>query len=134
MSTPRLTALAFLMVMAEALSVLTTNADVDVSVATAQTSLSQTFSVTIRNGKADTNLIRVTQGEQVEITLTSDQSAELHLHGYDVTVQLEPGAPAILSFIARIAGRFPVEAHGMGPLAKGRRSPGALFYVEAYPR
>jgi hypothetical protein len=76
----------------------------------------------------------VTQGEQVEITLTSDQSAELHLHGYDVTVQLEPGAPAILSFIARIAGRFPVEAHGMGPLAKGRRSPGALFYVEAYPR
>jgi len=42
-------------------------------------------------------------------------------------------APAILSFIARIAGRFPVEAHGMGPLAKGRRSPGALFYVEIYP-
>ena len=133
MSTPRLTALAFLMVMAEALPVLTIIADVDVSVATAQTSLSQKFSVTIKNGKSDTNSIHVTQGEQIEITLASDQAAELHLHGYDLITQLEPGAPGTLSFVARIAGRFPVEAHRMGSVAKGRRHPGALFYVEIYP-
>jgi hypothetical protein len=133
MSTPRPTALAR-MVTAAALSILTAAADVGlISVATAQTSALRQFSVTIRNGKADPNLIRVTQGEQVEIMLASDQAAELHLHGYDRIAQLEPGVPATLSFVAKIAGRFPVEAHRMGSLAQGRHNPGALFYVEVYP-
>jgi FtsP/CotA-like multicopper oxidase with cupredoxin domain len=122
------------MVMADSLSVFTATTDVGViSVATAQTSTPLKFSITIKDGKSDTDSIRVTQGEQVEITLTSDQAAELHLHGYDLTAQIEPGVPTALSFDARIAGRFPVEAHRMGPVAKGRRHPGALFYVEVYP-
>jgi hypothetical protein len=133
MSTPRSTTLAFLMIVAGAISTLTPTADVGVTSVTAQTSAPRKFSVTIKNGKSDTNSIRVTQGEQIEITLASDQAAELHLHGYDLITQLEPGAPAILSFVARIAGRFPVEAHRMGSVAQGGRHPGALFYVEIYP-
>jgi hypothetical protein len=135
MSTPRSTTLALLIITVGTLSVLTPIADVGViSVTTAQTSTPRKFSVTIKDGKSDTESIRVTQGEQVEITLASDQAAELHLHGYDLIAQLEPGVPATLSFVARIAGRFPVEAHRMGPSAKGRRRhPGALFYVEIYP-
>ena len=134
MSTLRPATLVPFMVMAGALSVLTADMDAGVvSVATAQTSASQQFSITIRNGKADTNLIRITQGQRIEIALASDQAAELHLHGYDLTAQLEPGVPAALSFLARIAGRFPVEAHRWGSAAKGRRHPGALFYVEVYP-
>jgi hypothetical protein len=134
MSTPRSTTLALLMIVAGAISTLTRTSDVGViSVANAQSSAPRKFSVTIKNGKSDTNSIRVTQGEQIDITLESDQAAELHLHGYDLITQLEPGAPGTLSFVARIAGRFPVEAHRMGLVAKGRRHPGALFYVEIYP-
>lgn len=135
MSTPRPTLLAPLMLMAGALSVLTATTDADVfSVATAQTSATHKLSVTIENGRADRGTVRVTQGEQVEITLSSDQGGELHLHGYDLTAKLEPGMPATFSFAAKIAGRFPVEAHRMEPAGKGRRHLGALFYVEVYPR
>ena len=74
-------------------------------------------------GKADRGTVRVTQGEQVEITLSSDQPAELHLHGYDLSAQPEPGMPGTFSFVAKIAGRFPVEAHRMGPAGKGGAIP-----------
>lgn len=134
MSTPRSTTLALLMIVAGAISTLTPTADVGIiSVTNAQSRAPRKFSVTIKNGKSDTNSIRVTQGEEIEITLSSDQAAELHLHGYDLITQLEPGAPATLSFVGRIAGRFPVEAHRMGSVAKGKHHPGALFYVEIYP-
>ena len=134
MSTPRSTTLALLMIVAGAISTLSPTADVGViSVPNAQSSAPRKFSITIKNGKSDTKSIHATQGEQIEITLASDQAAELHLHGYDLITQLEPGAPATLSFVRSIAGRFPVEAHRMGSVAKGRRHPGALFYVEIYP-
>ena len=131
MSTPRPT---LLMLMAGVLFVLTATTDAGDSGATAQTSATHKLSVTIENGRADRGTVRVMQGEQVEITLSSDQAAELHLHGYDLTAQLEPGIPATFSFAAKIAGRFPVEAHRMGQAGNGRRLPGALFYVEVYPR
>jgi hypothetical protein len=134
MSTPRPITLALLMAMAGSLSVFAATMGAGViSPSAAQTSTPRKFSVTIKDGKSETDSIRVTQGEQVEITLASDQAAELHLHGYDLIAQAEPGVPATLSFVARIAGRFPVEAHRMGSAAKGRRHPGALFYVEVYP-
>ena len=134
MSTPRSTTLALLTIVVGAIFILTPTADVGViSITNAQTSAPRKFSVTIKNGRSNTNSIRATQGEQIEITLASDQAAELHLHGYDLITQLEPGAPATLSFVGRIAGRFPVEAHRMGSVPKGRRHAGALFYVEIYP-
>jgi hypothetical protein len=45
-----------------------------------------------------------------------------------------PRAASIpISFVAKITGRFPVEAHRMDPAAKGTRHAGTLFYVEVYP-
>ena len=134
MSTSRPIERILRMVMAGSLAALVTTADLWViSAATAQTSRPHKLAVTIQNGKADSATLRVTQGEQVEIALSSDQPVELHLHGYDLTAQLEPGVPATISFVAKIAGRFPVEAHRMGPAAKGTRHTGTLFYVEVYP-
>jgi hypothetical protein len=104
-----------------------------VPTASAQTDGPRKFAVTIRNGKADTGSIRVTQGERVEIRLMSDEPAELHLHGYDLLVQVEPGAAATLSFVASIAGRFPLEAHHKGSSAKARGSHAPLFYIDVYP-
>ena len=135
MSTPRSTLLAAIMPIAGALSALTATTDTRLlSVAAAQTSAAHKLSVAIENGKADRGTVRVVQGEQVEITVSCDQSAELHLHGYDLSVEPQPGTPATFSFVAKIAGRFPVEAHRMGPAGKEKRRHGALFYVEVHPR
>jgi hypothetical protein len=134
MSTPRSTALAiFIAAGALPLIAMPIVAAGVVAGAAAQSGAPQKFSVTITNGKADIDSIRVTQGQQAEIMLVSDLSAELHMHGYDLLVHLEPGVPAPLSFAARIAGRFPVEAHRIGPVGNGRRPHGALFYVDIYP-
>jgi zona occludens toxin (predicted ATPase) len=135
MSTPRSTLLAAVVPIAGALSALTATTDTRLlSVAAAQTSAAHKLSVAIENGKAAPATVRVVQGEQVEITVSCDQPAELHLHGYDLSVEPQPGTPATFAFVAKIAGRFPVEAHRMGPAGKEKRRPGALFYVEVHPR
>jgi FtsP/CotA-like multicopper oxidase with cupredoxin domain len=134
MSTPRSTLLAAIIPIAAALGVLNATTDTRLlSIAAAQTSAHK-LSVAIENGKANTGTVRVTQGEEVEITVSCDQSAELHMHGYDLSVEPRPGTPATFAFVAKIAGRFPVEAHRMGPAGKEKRRPGALFYVEVHPR
>jgi hypothetical protein len=104
-----------------------------ISAAAAQSTAAQNISVSIRNGKADPSSIRLTQGQPVELSLTSDRSMQLHLHGYDLIADVEPGVTATLSFIARLAGRFPVELHRKEPAARGGWHGGAIFYVEVYP-
>ncbi len=100
------------------------------------------FAVTIKERKLDAaeNVIRVSQGEDVEIVLTCDEAAELHLHGYDLLLSLTPNVPGKLQFTAKIAGRFPLEAHRFGPetntdASAGRHhSTGPLLYLEVLPR
>jgi hypothetical protein len=97
------------------------------------------ISITIKDRKVDAgqNTIRVTQGVALELSFTSDEAAELHLHGYDRTIEVVPGAAAVLPLDTRIAGRFPIEAHRFGgPAPPGRRkqSPVVLFYLEVHPR
>ncbi len=55
--------------------------------------------------------IKVRQGDAVTLRVTSDQDDELHLHGYDLEAQLQPGVAANLSFIADRSGRFDLELH-----------------------
>lgn len=55
--------------------------------------------------------VNVTLGEQVRIEVSSDQSYELHLHGYDLSADVTPGEPAVLEFTADLPGRFELEAH-----------------------
>lgn len=106
--------------------------------AVAQTAVTRQFSFAIKQRRIDAadNVIRVNQGDVVDIVLSGDEPAELHLHGYDIKLDLTPDAPGRMHFDARIAGRFPLEAHrfgaGTGP---GRsRVTGALLYVEVLPR
>jgi hypothetical protein len=62
----------------------------------------------------DTGRVPVTAGERVTLVVTSDTADEIHLHGYDLTAPLEPGAPAELPFGAVIPGVFEVELHEAG--------------------
>lgn len=51
----------------------------------------------------------VTLGDTVLLTIESDAADEFHLHGYDLTVDVAPGEPAELEFVAEIPGIFEAE-------------------------
>ena len=52
---------------------------------------------------------KVSQGDKVVITITSDVADEAHLHGYDVKRDLEPATPTELEVTADIAGVYELE-------------------------
>ena len=106
--------------------------------AVAQNVPARQFAIAIRDRKVEAvaSVVRVSQGDAVEIVLTSDEAAELHLHGYDLKLSLTPNIPGTLRFTAKIAGRFPLEAHqfGAGSSSSRHRGSGPLLYVEVHPR
>jgi hypothetical protein len=55
--------------------------------------------------------VSFTEGEQVNLQITSDHPIEFHLHGYDLTEEVEPGEPGELAFEATNTGRFAIEDH-----------------------
>ena len=55
--------------------------------------------------------VSVTEGDHVNLQITSDHPIELHLHGYDLEKEVAPGEPAELAFDATITGRFAIEDH-----------------------
>lgn len=97
----------------------------------AQTGGTRSFALDIQNGHVatDKRTIRVTEGDRVELRWTTDEAVELHLHGYDIRLDLKPGAPRTMTFEAHAAGRFPVGIHG-----SGGHGHGALIYLEVHPR
>ena len=58
--------------------------------------------------------VTVYEGDQVKLQITSDRPIEFHLHGYDLTEEVEPGETADLSFEATDTGRFGIEDHNTG--------------------
>lgn len=55
--------------------------------------------------------IEATSGQRVRIVVRSDQTDELHLHGYDIEKEAEPGKPAVFAFRADLEGIFELESH-----------------------
>jgi FtsP/CotA-like multicopper oxidase with cupredoxin domain len=55
--------------------------------------------------------ITVTKGDQVRIVVTADAPDDMHLHGYDIEKEVEPGKPARFSFEANLEGQFEMESH-----------------------
>jgi hypothetical protein len=92
---------------------------------TVQPSSAAVFAITadVRGGKPSGGVrsYLVEVGQTVEITITSDERDEAHLHGYDLDTNLEPGVAATLRFTADTAGSFEMEMHGSGAL---------LFYLD----
>jgi FtsP/CotA-like multicopper oxidase with cupredoxin domain len=93
-------------------------------------SSSKAFALAIAKGRVDAaqETVRVRKGDKVELRWTSDRRIALHLHGYDLETTVTPEAPAVMSFQARIAGRFPVSEHG-----HGSRHERPLLYLEVLP-
>jgi len=86
-----------------------------------------TVNLKVRKGKVTPakKTIRVTEGENVQIHWTSDETAKIHLHGYDIDVKAEPGETVSMKFEAHATGRFPITLHGFGHHT--------LIYLEVYP-
>jgi hypothetical protein len=55
--------------------------------------------------------IRAEGGDTVFIIVDSDESAEIHVHGYDREAEVEAGQKSQLSFTADLEGVFEVELH-----------------------
>lgn len=77
-------------------------------------------------------VIRFTEGQRVEIVWITDEAAELHMHGYDIRIEISPNAPAEMVFTAYATGRFAVTSHGFG----GEHGHGhqTLAYIEIHPK
>ena len=53
--------------------------------------------------------VKVPLGSEVRLEVTADRADEVHLHGYDRKVDIEPGTPVVLEFQADTPGVFEVE-------------------------
>jgi len=86
-----------------------------------------TLDVVVRNGRrvSEPAVLKVKQGDDVTLRVTSDAPDEMHLHGYDRHLKLVPGKTAVLEFNAKLSGRFTYELHKSGL---------ELGAVEVYPR
>jgi len=80
---------------------------------------------------ASDQTIRTTQGNIVELHWSSNEAVELHLHGYDVKVDVPVGEPTVMIVQAFATGRFPITSHKWD---KGGGGHDALSYLEVHPR
>jgi hypothetical protein len=96
------------------------------------------FSIAIQSRKVDPTqrTIRATQGQTLDLKFTADEMVELHLHGYDRLLIVEPGAVAVMRLHANTAGRFAIEGRRFGGGASGSRSRRhvVLLYLEVHPQ
>ena len=76
-------------------------------------------------------LIRVTQGQIVEMIWTTDEKTNVHIHGYEIHIPTSPDTPAKVIFEAHATGRFPVTSHGYGDEYGLMHQ--MLLYFEVYP-
>ena len=54
---------------------------------------------------------KVKKGDNVTIVVSADAHDKIHLHGYDIEKDVEPGKPATFKFTADIEGIFEIESH-----------------------
>ena len=77
--------------------------------------------------------VRLQRDDALEIKARSDEPIEIHIHGYDVTLRVQPGTAASVRMGAKLVGRFPVTAHLHGKDG-GKASEPTLLYLEVHPR
>ncbi|GAA3196666.1 hypothetical protein [Actinocorallia longicatena] len=59
---------------------------------------------------------KVAEGTKIKVTVTSDKADELHVHGFDKSLELKAGQPGVIEFTADQTGTFEVETHESGLL------------------
>ena len=72
----------------------------------------RSFELEIRDDGMNPEEVSVREGDRVTMNVTADRPVEIHVHGYDLEGEVEPGETTELPFEADLTGRFPVEDHG----------------------
>lgn len=70
-------------------------------------------------------VVKVEEGKEVILSITSEIKDEAHLHGYDLSTGLEPSQEGVIKFIANKTGRFELELENSGVV---------LGFIEVYPK
>ena len=78
---------------------------------------------------AKSQVLTVSQNDQVEIRVSSDKPVQVHLHGYDIEKDIVPNVVTSFRLKATATGRFPIEIHSKEPI---KQRP--LAYLEVRPR
>jgi ABC-type glycerol-3-phosphate transport system substrate-binding protein len=83
---------------------------------TTEADASTLVKVTVVDGQPQGGIVRQTvdKDDQVVLVVTSDVADEIHLHGYDVSRDVEAGGTVRLPFKATIPGRFEAELESRG--------------------
>ena len=71
----------------------------------------RSFDLDIKGDAMSPEEVSVREGDRVNMSFTADGPVEIHVHGYDLERQVEPGEATELSFEADLTGRFPMENH-----------------------
>lgn len=83
--------------------------------APSEVSKEKVFSILVSNKQVTGgSVLKVNQGDSVTIKVTSDVSDELHIHGYDKSLDLEKWIEGSVSFVADTTGRFEFELEDSG--------------------
>jgi Cupredoxin-like domain len=69
--------------------------------------------VSVKDGKASpkAHRVKVAEGSQVQILVSSDADDEVHVHGYDIEREVSAGQSVTIEFTANQTGVFEVETH-----------------------
>ena len=86
------------------------------SAAASTESASAVPTLTVEGGQpvGGTQTLSADLGAPVVFDVTTDEADELHIHGYDKTVELPAGTPTRVEFTADIPGVFEIELHHAG--------------------
>ena len=93
----------------------------------------QVFELRIEGGEVAQELrtLRVTEGDRVRLRWTADTPTVLHLHGYDLEQEVDPGQVSEFRFEAYATGRFALEVHSDPAGHSHDEAP--LLVLEVYP-
>ena len=74
----------------------------------------QTVTIEVEDGavQGDPGLTSFELGDHVVLHVSADVADEVHVHGYDIMRDIEPGETATIEFEADIPGRFDAELEG----------------------
>lgn len=70
-----------------------------------------TIPIKLEHGSLSPGTIQVKQGDTLTLKIETEESGELHLHGYDIEMELEAGAPADFLLEADVTGRYKITFH-----------------------
>ena len=70
----------------------------------------------VREGRVfpPTHRVKIQAGHRVRLLVISDTADEVHVHGYDHRVDVQPGIQAVVEFVADQSGLFEVELEEAG--------------------